>query len=507
MPTRAGVDRPAIDFERLTPQEQRDLEALLADQTETEGLADYIRRVTPHHPPPRHVFPIIEQFERARRRALEGGEPVRVCISMPPRHAKSETIYSGLAWWMSAVPADTHAYLTYSVQQARSQSRKIRRRAVGGGVALDAEMANLDEWRTTSGGGLFASGVDGALTGKGISGIAVIDDPFKNRQEADSSVLREAVWDWFTSVVMTRLEDASVMVVHTRWHEDDLIGRLAKEAGWTVINLPALAEADDPLGRAPGEPLWPEVRKLAFLLEQRALDAFNFDALFQGRPRPRGATVFKDATYYDPETFDLTGWRLIIYADPAASKRTTANHSAILALAVKGYGLGMEGRVADVYRKQETIPQFVRDLMAFQARHGHTVANVESVAGFKAVAQVLRDIDPEVLVKEVTPLGDKFQRAQPAASAWNGDPGDPGDAGDPTANPPRPPRPPRPPVAPRLLVPLRAPWLKGFLAEVKAFTGVNDAADDQVDCLSGAWNEADNVVEFVSPGPILPRRR
>jgi phage terminase large subunit-like protein len=496
VPVLARVDPSSIDIERLTPGEQQQLEALWADQVEAEPLGEFIQRVTPRYPPPRHVQPIIEQFEAARLRSAEGGDPIRVCISMPPRHAKSETVFNGLAWWMAHVPADTHAYLSYSVQQARSQSRKIRRRAVDAGVALDRKMANLDEWRTSSGGGLFASGVDGPLTGKGITGLAVIDDPFKGRSDADSATMRETVWDWFTSVVMSRLEDASVMIVHTRWHEDDLIGRLSRDPRWTIINLPALAEVDDPLQRDPGAALWPAMYPVDVLLEQRALDAFNFDALYQGRPRPRGATVFKEPTYYDPDAFDLTGWRLVLYADPAASKKTTANHSSILALAVKGYGLQMEGRVIDVYRKQETIPQFVRDLMAFQARHGHTVANVESVAGFKAVAQMLRDIDPQVLVNEVTPLGDKFQRAQPAASAWNGDPGDPAAV------------PPRPPVPPRLLVPLRAPWLKDFLAEVKAFTGVNDAADDQVDCLSGAWNEAANAISFQAPrGPILPRRR
>lgn len=492
----ARFDADAIDPSILTEAEQQDLAELLADQTEAESLADFIRRVTPHHQPPRHLLPIIEQFEAARLRALTGGGPIRVCISMPPRHGKSETIFNGLAWWMAHVPADTHAYLSYSVDQARSQSRKIRRRAIDGGVALDPAMANLSEWRTTSGGGLFSSGVDGPLTGKGITGVAVIDDPFKGRADADSTAIRDNVWDWFTSVVMSRLEDASVIVVHTRWHEDDLIGRLAKEPGWTIINLPAIAEQDDSLGRAPGEALWPDVRPLPMLLEQRALDGFNFDALYQGRPRPRGATVFKEASYYDSGTFDRTGWRVVIYADPAASKKTTANHSAILALAVRGYGIGMEGRILEVYRKQRTIPEFVRDLIEFQARHGHAIANVESVAGFKAVAQMLREIDPALQVKECTPLGDKFQRAQPAASAWNGDPGDPKAV------------PMRPPVPPRLLVPIRAVWLKDFMSEVKSFTGVNDAADDQVDCLSGAWNEADSQVAFEGFGrSMLPRRR
>jgi len=495
-PSLEDLDLSTADVSQLSPEEQDELDRLLGSVDKVEGLREFIARTTPHHPAPAHVQPIIDCIEEGRARQLAGAMPLRVCVSMPPRHAKSETLFNGLAWWLSVVPGDTHAYLSYSVQQALSQSRKIRRRAVGGGVALSAEMANLAEWRTTSGGGVFASGVDGPLTGKGLTGMAIIDDPFKGRKDADSPTVRENVWDWFTGVVMTRLEAASVIVVHTRWHEDDLIGRLEQEPGWTIVNLPAIAEQEDPLGRAPGEALWPEMRPLGMLLEQRALDAFNFDALYQGRPRPRGATVFKDATYYDPDTFDRTGWRIVIYADPAASKRTTANHSAILALAVQGYGIEMQGRILDVYRKQVEIPEFVRDLRDFQARNGNAEALVESVAGFKAVAQMLREIDPDVMVREVQPLGDKFQRAQPAASAWNGDPGKPDAV------------PPKPPVPPRLMPPLNAPWLKKFLAEVKVFTGVNDAADDQVDCLSGAWNEAANVVEYIPRGKAtLPRRR
>lgn len=495
----AGLDRvdlSKLDLSRLSPADaKRAAELLRGLAGGASDLEAFIRRVTPHHPPERHMLPIIQRIARARLR------PIRCCVSMPPRHGKSETLYNGLAWWMRDVPADTHAYLTYSDEQATSQSRKIRHRAQRGGVALSSEMANLSEWRTTSGGGLFAAGTAGALTGKGLTGLAVIDDPFKNREDADSSRRRDAVWEWFTSVVMTRLENASVIVVHTRWHEDDLIGRLAAgkyEDGppWEIVNLPAIAGPDDPLGRAPGEALWPRRRSLSMLREQRAIDAFNFEALFQGSPRPRGATVFKEPTYYDPETFSLSGWRIIIYGDPAASKKTTANHSVILALAVQGYGAKMVGRVIDVYRKQVTIPEYVRDLQDFQARHGFAVANVESVAGFKAVAQVLREIDPAVNVNEVVPLGDKFQRAQPAASAWNGDPGDPNAI------------PPRPPLPVRIEVPLRAPWLKNFLSEMRAFTGVNDAADDQVDCLSGAWNEASKQIVYEGTDePIMKWRR
>lgn len=478
----AGVDPARLDPDRLNADELRQLEALLAAETEGESMEAFIRRVTPHHPPPRHLLPIIDCFERARHRTLQGGRPVRVCISMPPRHGKSETVFNGLAWWMSGVPADTHAYLSYSDDQATSQSRKIRQRAQEGGVALSSEMANLSEWRTTSGGGLFASGVGGALTGKGISGLAVVDDPFKGPIEANSRKVRENVWEWFTSVVMSRLEDASVMVVHTRWNEDDLIGRLAKEDGWEVINLPALADKDDPLGRPFGEPLWPQMRTLEQLLELKKIDAYSFEALYQGRPQPRGAKIFSGPPlYFDPDKHDMTGWRIILCADPAASKKTSSNWSAIVAMAVKGSGAQMRGRILDVYREQVTIPVFVRDLQAFQLRWGGGPVGVEAVAGFKAVPDILRDIDPGVLVYEIYPQGDKFQRAQALASAWNDG---------------------------RVEVAFGRPWVKPYLEELKVFTGVDDPVDDQVDASCHCWNQADNQIAFELPdAPILPRRR
>ena len=476
------ADDSAGALSRLPPEKAARLAQLLRKRGSARDLHAFVGWVTPHHPALPHMQPIIDLVAAARR--ARWGHPIRACVSMPPRHGKSETLFNGLAWWMADMPGDMHAYLTFNDETATSQSRKIRQRAQDGGVHLSQEMANLREWRTTSGGGLYASGVGRAITGRGITGLAVVDDPFADREDADSKRKRDNVWEWFTSVVMTRLEHASVMVVHTRWHEDDLIGRLAAGQDprfrWDIINLPAIAGPEDPLGRQPGEALWPEERPLSMLEEHRSLDAFNFEALYQGQPRPRGARVFGPPHYHEPN-FELTGYRITLTADPAASEKTTANYSAALALATKGYGAAMEGRVLNVYHRQVTIPELVRDLMTFSAAHGNAEIAVEAVGGFKAIPQMLREIDPAIRVREIRPLGDKFQRAQPAASAWN---------------------------AGRLTVPRSAPWLKAFLAEVCSFTGVHDAADDQVDVLAHAWNEADQQVVFTAPNrPILPRRR
>jgi predicted phage terminase large subunit-like protein len=450
---------------------ERELALLIGGR---ESLRAFIARVAPHHPPPRHLEPLITLIERAR------WERIRACVSMPPRHAKTITILRAIAWWLMLTPADTCAYTSYSDRQAWSKSRIARGLAQQAGVRM-GDSETMAEWRTSKGGGMLATGAGGGLTGQGVSGLMVVDDPYKLREEAESPVIREKVWDWFTDVVDSRLEGASVLVVHTRWVQDDLIGRLAGDHGWEHVNLAALAEHGDPLGRSLGEALWPDRFPVEELQRKKSLNAYSFASLYQGAPRPRGATVFKEPHYYPATSFDLTGCRIVLYADPAASAKTTADHSVVLALAVKGYGAEMRGWILDVYRRQVTIPQFVRDLMDFQARHGNGVANVESVGAFKAVAQMLREIDPNVMVKEVTPLGDKFQRAQPAASAWNDG---------------------------RILVPNEAPWLKAFLAEMATFTGVNDPHDDQVDCLDGAWNEADSEILYIRRDkPTLLRRR
>jgi predicted phage terminase large subunit-like protein len=420
-----------------------------------ESLSDYILRVSPHRPPPIHLRSLIRAIERAR------WDPVRLCVSMPPRHAKTVTILHGLAWWIQNDPAGTCAYVSYSDRQALSKSRICRSLAQIGGLDITGDSAAASEWRTTEGGGLIAAGAGAGITGQGVHGLMVVDDPYKNREEADSAIIREKVWETFNEVVFTRLEDASVIVCHTRWHEDDLIANLIR-LGWEHINLAAIAEKGDPLGREPGEALWPKnfsAEKLDAIRKQ--IGEWSFSALYQGQPRPRGHSLFGIEHFHEDDS--VNGCRLIIYADPAASEKTTADYGAMMCLAVKGNAEKQTAKVVDLWRGQVTVPEFARRLRAFQQRHGNVPVWVESVGGFKAVPQMLRELDKGLRVEEDQPKGDKFQRAQGVAAAWNDG---------------------------RVTVPRGAAWLPDFLAEVQAFSGVNDDHDDQVDCLSGCWNKA-----------------
>lgn len=425
-----------------------------------ESLRDFIARMSPHLPPPAHYAPILAKLEEARR------HPVKLGFSMPPRHGKTTLIQHAIPWWLTHFPADTCAYASYSDRQAWSKSRVIRQIAENAGIRLASDAANLAEWRTRAGGGLLSGGAGSGLTGQGISGLMVVDDPFKNPEAANSQIIRDKIGDWFEAVVSTRDEGMSTIVFHTRWHADDLIGRLLADEDFEIINLPALAEENDILGREVGEPLWPDRGLPGFTKEglekRQRRNPWAFAALYQGRPRPRGDTIFGAPHYFDPATTDFEGCRFVLAADPAASTKTSADFSAAVVLSVRGTGMERKAYVRKVYREQVQIPQFAQDLLALQADYGETAINIEAVGGFKAIPQMLSAIRPNLRVNEIVPMGDKLTRAQPAAAAWN-------DA--------------------RILVPSNSPvWLGPFLDEIEKFTGVNDAHDDQVDALAHAWN-------------------
>jgi predicted phage terminase large subunit-like protein len=384
-----------------------------------------------------------------------------------PTHNTTTGLH-GLSWRLSEDPAATNAFATFGDAYAASRSRIARTLYRAGGGELSKDMANLHEWRTPFGGGLLSHGYQGEWTGQGINGVALIDDPFKDRLSAESAVTRENVWEWFTDVLWTRLEEgASVIVQHTRWHEDDLIGRLldGKFAGyrWERVRLPAICEdTDDLLGRHLGEALWPErVSAEELHAIEVSIGIYGWSSLYQQRPRPRGEKLFNE-----PGRFAMRGWqpqgeRILICCDPAATASTSADHSAIFVLAASGYGRDMKVWIIDGWRGQVTIPNVVRKLREFQLKYWGAPVCVEAVQGFKSVPDMLREHDPALRIIPVIPLGDKFTRAQGVAAAWN---------------------------AGKVLVPTDAGFSPALLKEARKFTGVNDAEDDQIDALAHGFN-------------------
>jgi predicted phage terminase large subunit-like protein len=447
----------------MSPQDRERAQTLLRNIVGVQPFEQFIAEHFPHQHMPPHAAIIRDILQRARTKRL------KVALSMPPRHTKTTMLLRGVAWWLKHSPADTCGYYSYSDTQGRSKSRLAREWSQLCGVELSPESQDMSEWRTIQGGGMLAGGAGGALTGHGISGIMIVDDPFKNRSEADSALIRDRIWEWFNEVVMTRLEGGSVIVVHTRWHPDDLISRLAKDDTWEVINLAAIAEENDPLGRPIGQALWPErfpVEELDAIRKQ--IGDWSFAALYAGRPQPRGSNVFHEPARCDLPGFDdrvawrgfLEGKTLVIGVDPAASERTHADYSVAIVLAVDSLQPDKRGWILDVVRGQWTVPALVERLRELQ-RTWSAPLIVEAVGGFKAVPQMLKHIDPSLRIVEVRPTVDKFQRAQGVAAAWNEG---------------------------RVMVPINRHWTDALLSEIVSFTGVKDAHDDQVDALAHCWN-------------------
>ncbi len=267
---------------------------LLARRAARAGLIEFTQYTFPAFEPGEHHKKIAAALERVER-----GECRRLMIFAPPRHTKSELASRRYpAWFMGRHPNKQIITCTYSGEFATDFGREVRGivatdeyQRLFPGVHLAEDSKAKGRWHTTDGGVYVAVGVGGPITGRGAH-LALIDDPIKNRQDADSETVRESVWKWYTSTLRTRLmPGGAIVLVLTRWHEDDLAGRLlaAQEEGgeqWEVVNLPAIS--DD------GKALWPEWYPLPELNAIRAaVGPRDWLALFQQQPTADDGTFFK----------------------------------------------------------------------------------------------------------------------------------------------------------------------------------------------------------------------
>jgi predicted phage terminase large subunit-like protein len=219
-------------------------------------------------------------------------------IEAPPRHGKSELISRYLPAWYLGVYPDRRVILAgYGATFARSWGRKARALLLEHGRGWFGIEVSRDQWAASDWGlrgregGMLTAGVGGPLTGRGAH-LLIVDDPVKNSDQARSPTIRDHQWDWWQSTASTRLEPGGcAIIIATRWHHDDLSGRLiraARTGDGTLIRrlrLPAIAEENDPLGRAPGEALWPERWPIARLEKLRVeKEAEWWQALYQQRP-------------------------------------------------------------------------------------------------------------------------------------------------------------------------------------------------------------------------------
>ena len=470
------------------PQSQQ-LYAPTAEDFAHSRLVSYAAYQWPGYRDAEHHRLICRKLE-----AVERGEISRLMIFMPPRHGKSMLASEFFpAWYLGRNPDHYVIAATYAQELADDFGRKVRDQIAdpsfqsvfpGVGLKDDSQAVKRfhvqgpqDALTTSQAGAYFAVGVGGPLTGRGAH-LLLIDDPVKNRDEADSEIIRKRVKDWYTSTAYTRLMPGGrVVVIQTRWHEDDLSGWLLSEhahEGWDVLELPALNDA--------GEALWPEQYAAEDLLRiQRAIGTRDWSALYQQRPAPETGDYFKAEWL---RTYETPPARETLHIYGGSDYAVTSNGGDYTVHVV--IGMDPEGRLflLDLWRGQTASDAWIEafcDLVLKWRPLGwaEETGQIRSGVGpfldrrmIERKAYVARETFP-------TRGGDKAVRAQSIRGRM---------------------------ALQGLYLPANAPWKADLIAELMSFpAGVHD---DQVDALGLVGQLLDQMVEGIAPQkPKPPKER
>lgn len=310
---------------------------LLSRRIAKKSLTSFIDYIDYGVVPAKHHQLIIDKLE-----AVERGEIKRLMLFLPPGSAKST--YASIlfpAWYMGKNAAKSLIGASHSGELAERFGRRVRNIVTQQefsnvfDATISADSAAAGRWETTALSEYYAVGVGGSVTGRRAD-LGIIDDPVKSREEADSETQRNKVWEWYKADFYTRLKpNASIILIMTRWHDDDLAGRLLADANqggeqWDILSIPMEAENNDPLERDEGELLWPEWFTQD-MVQQAKRDARNWLALYQQKPRPdTGGEFMKDWVQYY-RTKPTKGNKYIL-VDPASEKKKTSDYTAIFVL-------------------------------------------------------------------------------------------------------------------------------------------------------------------------------
>lgn len=422
---------------------------------------------------PKYQIAELHEFLARELHKIATGETKRLILSLPPQHSKSRTTTVELPTWLLAFdPTWKVAVASYGQDLANRNSREARERMDTEGFRFFSDTrinpvhAAVDSWTVIGGGSYKAVGIGGPLSGHSVD-LLIIDDPIKNPEEAFSATYRDKVWDWYLSVAYTRLSPrGAIILISTRWHPDDLTGRLLKaqaEGGdqWRHINFMAIAEEGDMLGRAPGEALWPQRYTIERLKQIReALGSFLWAALYEGRPTEKGGN------YIDVGAFEVVlpsevpeGLRWMRFWDLAATqKEATKASDPDYTAGVKG-AIGPNGEfyLADMIAGQWEWPK-ARERIKNVAAAERILVGIEAVSGFKTAYANLREVLPaDVMSMEVGADKDKLTRALPWIALTEA----------------------------RKVRLVKGDWIVAFMRQAEEFP--RSAHDDMVDAVSGVY--------------------
>jgi len=418
------------------------------------------------------------------------GEIRRLMIFAPPQHGKSELVSVRLpAYWLGKRPDDPIILCSYAADLAHSKARQAREivesteyQAVFPGKTTRRDSRAAHDWALAKPyrGYMLAAGVGGPITGRGAM-LGIIDDPVENWEEAQSEVIRKKHWQWYRSTFRTRIwEQGAIVLVMTRWHEEDLAGMLLKEqAGeWVVIRLPALAETQverdanneylglptgerDPLGRRPGQPLCPRrYSKKALLQLQKDVGSVVWSGEYGGVPRAAEGNRFKRAWFEIVDKSPALALRAR-YWDKAGTEDGGKYTAGVLMAKSRGtYYVEhvVRGQWSALERETVIRQTAGADAAKCQGRVEQWIEQEPGSGGLESAQATIRTLAGfRVYAERVT--GEKGVRAEPYAAQ--------AEAGN--------------------VKLVRGPWNRDYIEELAAFP--NSAYTDQVDGSSGAFNK------------------
>ena len=431
-----------------------------------------------------YVFNWHHDYLIKKIEAFQRGEIPRLMVFMPPRHGKSQIVSRHAPAWIFGQNPDARVIAcSYSADLASQMNRDVQRIMLSeeyhelfpesslnakNVVAGHAARRNSTMFDIMNHKGYYVSaGVGGAITGKGAD-FAIIDDPIKNQEESESKTYRKKLFNWYTSTLYTRLEkDAGVLITLTRWHEDDLAGRLLQQMEdegiedadqFEVVSFPAIKEdntnPDDP--REIGEALWPDKydeQRMATI--KSTLGTRYWDALYRQQPVTEGGNIIKEEWFQRYNKSWIEPGTINFYLDSAFTSKTENDPSAIMAYFEHNNDLYI-WHVKTVRMGFSALVSFlVNYVKSYGARAGYL--KVEPKASGQDIVDYLRNNTDITVIEDDPPKDDKVTRAHGASPYIEGG---------------------------RVYAPEEDSWVGDFMAEIKAFP--SGKHDDQVDVLTGA---------------------
>ena len=406
---------------------------------------------------------------------IADGKLKRLMIFMPPQHGKSMTVSETFpSYFLGHNPKKRVICVSYGETLAKQFGGFNKNKLVEFGkelfnVDVSQSQSSKTDWNLSNNiGGMLSVGIGGGITGKGAD-LMIIDDPVKNSEEASSKVMRDKVWGEWQHTISTRVHsDAAIIVIMTRWHEDDLCGRLLNpENGhvddWEVLSLPAIAEANDLLERPVGAPLWDAENGFSLedlLQKKQAVGSQAWASLYQQRPSPESGNILK-REWWKFYKIPPAGFDEIIQSWDLAFKGGDNND----------YVCGQVwGRISankyllDQFRAKIDFPTTLQAIRSLSAKWSLAKCKlIEDKANGPAVIATLKNEISGIIA--INPEGGKIVRAQavsPGIEAGNV----------------------------YLPDPSICPWMHDFIEECSSFP--NCAHDDQVDAMTQALNRFDN---------------